>query len=123
MAWELDDNLPLWPQIKEHIAKKIVRGEYSLGEDFPTVRALAHEAGVNRNTMQRALMELENMGLVLTNRTIGRIVTSDEALIEETKKSLAKKYVDDFLKEIGNLGYSREEIIDIIKGDLQDENR
>ena len=48
-----------------------------MGGRLPTVRDLAAEAGVNPNTMQRALAELENDGLAVTNRTAGRLVTTD----------------------------------------------
>ena len=77
MKWKLDDSRPIWPQLKEQLVIAIVAGEYPMGGSFPTVRELAEEAGVNRNTMQRALGELENDGFVITNRTAGRTVTTD----------------------------------------------
>ena len=48
-------------------------GEWRAGERVPTVRELAAEFGVNPNTMQRALAELERNGLVYSERTRGKI--------------------------------------------------
>ncbi len=115
MGWNLDDSRPIWPQLKERLMKDIVGGRYVMGGPFPTVRDLAEEAGVNRNTMQRALSELESEGLVITNRTAGRTVTTDEELVAETKAAIAADNVGKFMDEMASLGFSAEEVIDIIK--------
>ena len=115
MGWNLDDSRPIWPQLKERLMKDIVGGRYVMGGPFPTVRDLAEEAGVNRNTMQRALSELESEGLVITNRTAGRTVTTDEELVAKTKAAIAADNVGRFMDEMASLGFSAEEVIDIIK--------
>jgi len=115
MGWNLDDSRPIWPQLKEQLMKDIVGGRYVMGGPFPTVRDLAEEAGVNRNTMQRALSELESEGLVITNRTAGRTVTTDAELVAETKAAIAADNVGKFMDEMASLGFSAEEVIDIIK--------
>ena len=56
--------------------------------------------------MQRAMAELENEGLLITNRTAGRTVTTDLPLIEQMRRELAEKQVDTFLQEMASLGYS-----------------
>lgn len=110
MDWNLDDSRPIWPQLKEKLSKDIVSGKYPPGSPFPTVRDLAEDARVNRNTMQRALSSLEDDGLVITNRTAGRTVSCDEALISEVRASLAKALVEQFVKEMEALGLSHDEI-------------
>ena len=52
MDWELDDSRSIYPQLKDLIKRGIITGEYVPGSAFPTVRELASDAGVNRNTMQ-----------------------------------------------------------------------
>lgn len=106
MDWELDDSRSIYPQLKELIKRGILVGEYAPGSAFPTVRELAQDAGVNRNTMQRAMAELESEGLLITNRTAGRTVTTNLTLIEEMRRELAEKQVDTFLQEMASLGYS-----------------
>lgn len=115
MGWNLDDSRPIWPQLKGQLMRDIVAGRYNMGEAFPTVRDLAEEAGVNRNTMQRALSELENEGLVITNRTAGRTVTDDEGLIAGIKASIAEENIGKFMDEMAAIGYSADEVVDIIK--------
>lgn len=114
MEWKLDDSRPIWPQLKEQLVKAIVAGKYTMGGAFPTVRELAENAGVNRNTMQRALSELENEGLVITNRTAGRTVTTDEGLVKRMKESIAKQSIERFIREMAAIGYSEEDIIKMI---------
>ena len=108
MEWKLDDSRPIWPQLKEQLIIAIVAGEYNMGGSFPTVRELAEDAGVNRNTMQRALSELEHDGFVTTNRTAGRTVTTDEGLVTRMKESIAKKSIEKFIKEMAAIGYRKE---------------
>ena len=115
MEWKLDDSRSLWPQLKELLMRAIVAGEYPMGGPFPTVRDLAQEAGVNRNTMQRAMAELEAEGLLITNRTAGRTVTTDQKLIDATKEKLAEQNIANYLYEMKALGYAVEEAIGLMK--------
>ena len=115
MEWKLDDSRPIWPQLKEQLIIAIVAGEYNMGGSFPTVRELAEDAGVNRNTMQRALRELEHDGFVTTNRTAGRTVTTDEGLVTRMKESIAKKSIEKFIKEMAAIGYSADDVVKMIK--------
>jgi DNA-binding transcriptional regulator YhcF (GntR family) len=111
MGWNLDDSRPIWPQLKEQLMRDIVAGKFEMGGSFPTVRELAEQAGVNRNTMQRALSELENEGLVITNRTAGRTVTTDEGLVAQMKEKIAKENVERFIEEMASIGYDEKDII------------
>ena len=114
MKWKLDDSRPIWPQLKEQLVIAIVAGEYPMGGPFPTVRELAEEAGVNRNTMQRALGELENDGFVITNRTAGRTVTTDEGLVAQMKESIAKQNIETSIAEMAAIGYTAEDVVKMI---------
>ncbi|MCI7248564.1 MAG: GntR family transcriptional regulator [Clostridiales bacterium] len=111
MAWNLDDSRPIWPQIKDILTKDIVSGKYEMGGQFPTVRELAETAKVNRNTMQRALSELENDGLVISNRTAGRTVTMDEKLLQEIRGNIAKQNIEAFKSEMASLGFTIDQVI------------
>jgi DNA-binding transcriptional regulator YhcF (GntR family) len=115
MGWNLDDSRPIWPQLKEQLMRDIVAGKFEMGGSFPTVRELAEQAGVNRNTMQRALSELENEGLVITNRTAGRTVTTDEGLVAQMKEKIAKENVERFIEEMASIGYDEKDIIAMLQ--------
>ena len=86
MQWELNTDKPVYLQLVEQIQAEIISGSFKPGDKLPSVRDLATEAMVNPNTMQRAMTELEREGLVYTNRTAGRFITSDEDLIKQLKE-------------------------------------
>lgn len=115
MAWELNNDRPIYSQIVEKIQLQIVSGYYPIGSKLPSVRELAAEAGVNPNTMQKAFMELERSGLIITMRTSGRIVTEDEAMIREIKELVAKQEIESFFKKMREIGFSREQAMDLAK--------
>lgn len=115
MAWNLDDNKPIYSQLVEIIQMQIVSGQYKAGDRLPSVRELAAEASVNPNTMQKALAELERSGLIITQRTSGRTVTEDIELIKGIQKSLADEYIRNFFRMMKELGYSEEDILLLIK--------
>ena len=100
MEWKLDDSRPIWMQLEEQLTRRILSGWYKAGEKLPTVRDLAAEAGVNPNTMQRALTELEREGLLIGGGTSGRTVTKEEKVLEAMRQQaledLARECVEKF---------------------------
>ena len=121
MAWNLDSDRPIYAQILERIQRQIVSGEYAPGTKIPSVRELAAQAGVNPNTMQKALSELERSGLVYSQRTSGRFITEDVKMIEELKSSLAKEKIHEFLENMQKLGFQKEETIRLMTETLKGE--
>lgn len=111
MQWELNTEKPVYLQLVEQIQAKIISGIYKPGDKLPSVRDLAAQAMVNPNTMQRAMTELERDGLVYTNRTAGRFITSDEELIKQLKTEYIAAIVQDFLDKMKQLGLGPDEII------------
>ena len=121
MEWTFSADLPIYSQLVAQIKLAIVSGEYLPGERLASVRELAMDAGVNPNTMQRALQELEREGMVYTQRTSGRFVTEDTKVIESAKKHLAEERIKDFLEQMGRLGYPKEEILSLLKASIEEE--
>ena len=115
MPWNLNSDIPVFVQIVEHIKNEIVTGKYKLGDKLPSVRDLAFEAGVNPNTMQRALSELEKTGLVHSERTSGRFITEDENMIKEMRTSLVNRQIEEFFKNMEKLGFTYNEILQLVK--------
>ena len=121
MDWKLDDSRPIWPQLKEQLIIEIIAGRYPMGGAFPTVRELAEDAGVNRNTMQRALQELEARGLLNTQRTAGRTVTEDKTMIAQLREQLAAEQIGAFLQMMEKLGYTRAQTLALLQQKAQEE--
>lgn len=107
MAWSFSNDRPIYVQISERIISSILSGEYRMGEKLPSVRDLADIAAVNPNTVQRAMGELEALGLVENQRTTGKFVTEDEEKIALAREKRGEKLVEDFLKKMAALGYDR----------------
>lgn len=115
MNWLLRGDAPIYAQLVEQIKQGIVSGGFPPGERLPSVRDLATEAGVNPNTMQRALAELERDGLVYSQRTAGRFVTEDREMIEQAKMGLARGQIQAFLESMSRLGYEKKDILELLQ--------
>ena len=121
MDWKFRGDLPIYSQLVEQIKLGIVSGSFLPGERLASVRDMAAEAGVNPNTMQRALQELERDGMVYSQRTAGRFVTEDMRVIERIKKQFAEEQIRSFLEAMKKLGYRREEILSLLE-EREEEN-
>ena len=86
MQWKFSGSRPVYLQIMEHIRGAILVGEFPPGARIPPVRDFAAQAQVNPNTMQRALLELEREGLLISCGTTGRFVTDNKAILDDMRK-------------------------------------
>ena len=114
MRWEFDNTRPVYIQLCEQFTNAIISGALLPGEKLMSVRDLAKEAGVNPNTMQKALSELERSGLLYTQRTAGRFVTENKEKIKEIKQETARLRVLQFLNEMAQLGINSQEIKELL---------
>ena len=114
MAWKFKPAIPIYYQIVEEITARIFDGRYPPGGKIPSVREIAEEASVNPNTVQRAFAELESSRLIVTQRTSGRVVTSDEKVIEQARGAVAEKSVAEFIDGMRSKGLSIDDLIAIL---------
>ena len=114
MAWKFDDDRAIYIQIVEKFKLMIASGIYEKGSKIPSVRELSAEAGVNPNTMQKALSELERDGLITAMRTSGGYITEDEEAIKSTKKDLSDRKISNFLSDMKLLGYDSKDVINLL---------
>ena len=118
MAWQFNSNRPIYQQIVDEIELRILNGTYEMGMRLPSVRDLAALAAVYPNTMQRALAELEEMGLVSTQRNTGRTVTTDETAVSRARDIKADLLAETFMMQMQALGLSRKEVLErLAKGE------
>lgn len=115
MEWSFGTGMPIYPQLKRLLTEAIVTGVYAPGQRLPTVRELALEAGVNPNTVQRALAELEQEGLVFAQATVGRFVTQDAALIGQKRRAMALEKAREYRAAMERLGITKEESIRLLE--------
>ena len=110
MQWQLRGDRPIYQQIMEKLTEQIVSGQLNAGDKVPPVRELAAQAGVNPNTMQRALADLEREGLMHSNRTSGRYVTEDRSMIAQIREQISE-----FLAGMSQLGFTEQEILSLLE--------
>ena len=118
---EFSNNLPIYIQIMNLIKTKIVSGEMNGGDKLPSVREFSKEVKVNPNTIQRAYQELEREELVFTQRGMGTFVTENVVTIKNLKKSMATELIDQFFNEMRKLGFSTEEIKEMMASWIEGE--
>ena len=111
MDYIFDNERPIYIQLVEMLRIEIISGKLKSGERIPSVRELALTAKVNPNTMQKALSELEEEGLLYTERTSGKFVTENKDLIEKVKRKLAEEKVKNYINDMNNIGITYQEAI------------
>jgi len=107
---------PFYRQIIDQIKFGIATGRLKVGEQLPTVRALAVELKVNLNTVSKAYKELEIQQVLETHQGTGTFVSHSEVgLTEREKKQKLNQIVMEFLSIAHSYGFTKEDIINDLK--------
>ena len=112
MEFNFDNDRPIYIQLVDSLKKYIISGKIKPGDRLPSVRDLALMIKVNPNTI---LSELEEIGLIYTERTNGKFVTNNKNTIAKYKNDLIKKETDFYLSCMNELGLSKKEVIKYLK--------
>lgn len=115
MAWQFRSDIPVYRQIISRLRAELLEGKYPADGQIPPVRQLAFEAAVNPNTMQRALAELEEEGLLYTRSTAGRFVTSDGAVLRRARETMHRETMERLISEALSVGITRDELITFLE--------
>jgi GntR family transcriptional regulator len=111
---QFNSSQPIYRQIIDSYKKKLVRGELKTGDKILSQREYAANVRVNPNTVQRAYREMENMQMVETVRGQGTFVTATGELIAQIKQEMARKVIDYFVGEMSSLGYTRQQMVEML---------
>ena len=123
MEWNFKNGIPIYTQIIDEMTMRIASGAYAPGDKLPSVRELAMDAGVNPNTMQKAMAEMERRGLVFSERTSGRFVTQDENVLRKLHEDLARTYLSELTEKLQKIGMDRDEIRNVVDSWLAEDNQ
>ena len=115
MEYNFNNDTPIYIQLVEKLRIEIVSGRLKQSERLPSVREFALDAKVNPNTMQKALAELEEEGLIYTERTNGKFVTNDTELIKKIRKEIAEEKTKKYIKDMEEMGISCKQYIEYLK--------
>jgi GntR family transcriptional regulator len=116
--------LPIYTQIVNQVQAQIASEFLKPGDQLPTVRALAEELRVNFNTVARAYRILDEARIISTQQGRGTYITEipppnvAERLRKESLEALTQRYIN----EAKRMGFSEDEIRDIVKEQLQSWN-
>lgn len=113
------DNIPIYLQIEQYLYRQIAMGKLQAGQKIPSVRKLAVELTVNVNTVQRALQQMNDQGILYTKRGEGNFVTEDTALLDKTKQSLIDNELDEFVQNMTRLGIKKENLGQVLEEYIQ----
>ncbi|MDU7360252.1 GntR family transcriptional regulator [Tessaracoccus timonensis] len=112
---QFDNSSPIWLQLVDECSRRIVTGQWPAGSKLPGVRDLGVELGVNPNTIQRAMGELDRMGVTVPDRTKGRFVTDDTTVIDELRERVATGHADEFVRRAQGLGMQQTRALELLK--------
>ena len=115
MTWQFNSFEPVFIQIARKIRAEILTGRYKSGEQIPPVRQIAAEASINPNTVQRALLMLENEKILCARGTTGRFVTEDEDLLSRAREKMQTTEVQKLLEKTRELGITKEKLLELIE--------
>ena len=101
-----DDTRPIWIQLVEAFSQKIASGQWTPASRIPSVRELAIDAGVNPNTVQRALSRLDADGLTVAERA--------QEAIARARAELARQATDSHVATVRQLGIGRDEAVSLL---------
>jgi GntR family transcriptional regulator len=103
--------VPIYRQIGEAVRRLIARGDLRPGDRFPTIREIAAQARINRNTAARAVKELERAGIVRTRVGQGTYVADGAPAIAPGERDAAlDAALDRVVVEAHGLGVPLEEL-------------
>ncbi len=109
---DYSNGTPIYRQIIDQIRFGIASGQLKVGEQLPTVRALAVELKVNLNTVSKAYKELEIRKILETQQGSGTFICkSDNIIQEEEREGKLKDICSQFASVALSYGFSVEEIV------------
>jgi len=108
--------IPFYRQIIDQIRFGIASGNLSIGEQLPTVRALAVELKVNLNTVAKAYKELEIQSILETQQGTGTFIGGIESkLFDSERKQKLQSIIREFTTITYSYGFTIDELIDELK--------
>lgn len=107
---------PFYRQIIDQIKFGISSGNLKIGEQLPTVRALAVDLKVNLNTVAKAYKELEIQDILETQQGTGTFISTIEIQISSKEKD---KKLQEICNEFSTIAYSYGFSVDDLINQLQ----
>jgi len=102
---------PVYEQIVRQVQHGVAEGELKPGDALPTVRQLADDLQINRNTVARAYKLLEDRGVILTAGRRGTFVRDEAAHeVHRAKSGQAERAMRQTVSMLLGEGMTRAEV-------------
>jgi len=106
---------PVYLQVVDQVKAAAASGAIRPGEALPSIRPLAEELRVNRNTIAKAYSELESLGVVETQPGRGCFLKENNGAVrKEVRRRLLIAEIDQTLVQAHHLQVSRKELLELI---------
>ena len=107
--------MPIYLQVVDQIKAAAASGALRPGEALPSIRPLAEELRVNRNTIAKAYSELESLGVIETLPGRGCFLKENHsALRKEVRRQLLVVEIDQAIVQAHHLHVPRNEFLELI---------
>ena len=106
---------PVYLQLVDQIKAAAAAGTVHAGEPLPSIRPLAEELRVNRNTIAKAYGELESQGVIETIPGKGCFVKANNSpLKKEVRRKLLEGEIDQVIVQAHHLQVGQQEFVDMV---------
>jgi GntR family transcriptional regulator len=106
---------PIYLQLVDQIKAAAASGALQTGEALPSIRPLAEELRVNRNTIAKAYSELENLGVVETQPGRGCFLKENHAALrKDVRRKLLVEEIDQAIVQAHHLQVPDKEFLDLV---------
>lgn len=116
---EFDKRSPIYEQLKRYYKQAIVSGDYEMGDKLPSRRDIAQEFKINPNTVQRALKELEEEGIIMSEPNVPSTVTTNETILNQLRNDMLSEAMELFYEAIRPLGLDSNQVMDNLEEYIQ----
>src|ERR1041385_4690069 len=105
--------MPVYLQIVDQVKAAAAAGTLRSGEPLPSIRPLAEELRVNRNTIAKAYTELESQGVIETIPGKGCFLKPNNSpLKKDVRRKLLVEEIDQVVVQAHHLQVPRPEFLD-----------
>ncbi|MBP1948578.1 GntR family transcriptional regulator [Virgibacillus litoralis] len=122
MQIDLNNRDPVYIQVIRYFKEQIATGMFEPGQEIPSRRELANRIKINPNTAQRAYKEMEEQGLIYTERNLPSRITKDEQILGAVREELIVEAVESFVTSIRSINVPVEEVLDLVQKKYEKES-
>ena len=109
------EGVPIYLQMIRHVKEGLAAGQIADGDELPSRRIVSATLAVNPNTVQKAYRQLEEEGLIQSRPGAGSHITAAPAQVEEIRRELFRREVQETVTAMKRMGLGREEAVELLR--------